>query len=266
MKSGARRLATMAQRFSFSSTEELTVETKKRIFCFPYAGGSSFAFRKMGQILDSAADLVLLDYPGHGTRSGEEFAGSMTELVEDIAGKVLVDMRLNSCHDCMFLGHSMGALVAYETARVLENSITIERLILCGSLPPGMEKTDFGSYDREGAFDHFFRMGWIPDEIRKEKELYDYFSEIIYSDVRIMNTFNTGKEANHVHIPLSIYYGVEDGDCDRESMKKWAEKTTADCRFCPMDGDHFFLFRDSRAFCARIIKEDLPVDLCRVGL
>lgn len=151
------------------------METKRRIYCFPYAGGSSLAFRDVAKRLSSIADVVVLDYPGHGTRFGEKFADNMEELAQETARQIFIDMQQNACPKCIFLGHSMGALVAYETAKMIEDVIMIDKLILCGSLPPDMEREDYSSYDRDAAFDKFFMMGWIPDEVRDEPELYDIF-------------------------------------------------------------------------------------------
>ena len=153
----------------------------------------------------------------------------------------------------------MGALVAYETAKMIEDVIMIDKLILCGSLPPDMEREDYSSYDRDAAFDKFFMMGWIPDEVRDEPELYDIFSEIIYSDIKVLSTIDVEKENNLIHIPLSIYYGEDDRDCDRLNMKGWMKKTNKKCNIHSMTGDHFFLFEYPKMFCKQIIEEELLV-------
>ena len=235
------------------------METKRRIYCFPYAGGSSLAFRDIAKRLSSIADVVVLDYPGHGTRFGEKFADNMEELAKESARQIFIDMQQNACQKCIFLGHSMGALVAYETAKMIEDVIMIDKLILCGSLPPDMEREDYSSYDRDAAFDKFFMMGWIPDEVRDEPELYDIFSEIIYSDIKVLSTIDVEKENNLIHIPLSIYYGEDDRDCDRLNMKGWMKKTNKKCNIHSMTGDHFFLFEYPKMFCKQIIEEELLV-------
>lgn len=68
------------------------MKTKKRIYCFPYAGGSSFAFRNLSKCLSYMSDVIVLDYPGHGTRFGEKFADNMEELTKELANQVLIDM------------------------------------------------------------------------------------------------------------------------------------------------------------------------------
>ena len=57
----------------------IKMKTKKRIYCFPYAGGSSFTFRNLSKCLSYLSDVIVLDYPGHGTRFGEKFADNMEE-------------------------------------------------------------------------------------------------------------------------------------------------------------------------------------------
>lgn len=232
------------------------MKTKKRIYCFPYAGGSSFAFRNLSKYLSYMSDVIVLDYPGHGIRFGEKFAENMEELTKEIANQVFIDMDQSSSEACIFLGHSMGALVAYETAKIIENTIKIDKLILCGSLPPNFEKYNYNLNNKDEVFNKIFMLGGIPSEIRDEPELYNIFSEIIYHDIKILNTFHLEKEDNIINIPLSIYYGEDDSYCDRINMREWVNKTNKNCTIHSMPGDHFFLFTYPKLFCKKLIESE----------
>ncbi|TRV78301.1 thioesterase [Streptomyces sp. 130] len=85
------------------------------LFCLPYAGGSSMAFRSWTGALPGC-EVVTTDYPGHLLRPGERLVRSMDRMVDLLCGE-LAD-RWD--HPFVLLGSSMGALVAFELARRAE--------------------------------------------------------------------------------------------------------------------------------------------------
>lgn len=92
---------------------------RARLICFPHAGGAAGGYR--GWALDAPWDVEVsaVQYPGRGDRFGEHPAADMTSLVDDVVAGLLREHTADALATTVLFGHSMGAAVAYETARRL---------------------------------------------------------------------------------------------------------------------------------------------------
>jgi medium-chain acyl-[acyl-carrier-protein] hydrolase len=86
-----------------------------RLFCLPYAGGWSQIYRPWINHLSHDIELCLIDLPGRGPRLSETPITSLSVLVEEI----LVNIHTYLDRPFAFFGHSMGALLAFELAKLL---------------------------------------------------------------------------------------------------------------------------------------------------
>ncbi|BFP56993.1 thioesterase II family protein [Streptomyces fimicarius] len=86
-----------------------------RLICFPPAGGSARFFQPWLRELPASVELGAVQYPGRGDRAGESPPVHLDDLVEPAAKELAerADLPL------VLFGHGMGALAAFETARVL---------------------------------------------------------------------------------------------------------------------------------------------------
>ncbi|MEU3199947.1 cytochrome P450 [Streptomyces sp. NPDC006996] len=86
-----------------------------RVFCLPYAGGSSLAFRQWHELGDGI-EVLTPDYPGHLFRSAEPLVDDLGKLVR------LLFEELSPGWDKPFVlcGASLGGLVAFELTRAAE--------------------------------------------------------------------------------------------------------------------------------------------------
>jgi len=98
-----------------------------RLVCLPHAGGSAAAFRDWGTHLPGL-EVHAVRYPGRAERIDEPTPSDIVEMAGQIAEAVapLAPLAL--------FGHSLGAVVALETARALDVGGTpVEHLIASGS-------------------------------------------------------------------------------------------------------------------------------------
>src|SRR5688572_922831 len=86
-----------------------------RVFCFPYAGGSSHVFKGWQHFLGSH-ELRAVTYPGTAERINEELVRALPALVDLLAAEITPLLDRPS----LFFGHSLGGLVAFELARLLQ--------------------------------------------------------------------------------------------------------------------------------------------------
>ena len=89
-----------------------------RLFCFPYAGAGASVFRNWMSDVDSDIEVYSVQLPGRENRLREPTLQSFEELVPALTGGImgLLDRPF------AFYGHSLGAKIAFETARALRRS------------------------------------------------------------------------------------------------------------------------------------------------
>src|SRR6059058_3650797 len=83
-----------------------------RLICFPHAGGSASAYVPLARALAPEVEVLAVQYPGRQDRRHEPPIEDVNRLA-DLAADVL---PTDSARPYALFGHSMGALVAYETA------------------------------------------------------------------------------------------------------------------------------------------------------
>jgi len=93
-----------------------------KLYCFPCLGGSvQSQFKDWGNLYDRKAGhagvAVLVEYPGHGASAEPELLKDMDVLVKHLVEQLELDEEEGPY---ALLGHSMGAIVAYEVARYMQ--------------------------------------------------------------------------------------------------------------------------------------------------
>ena len=86
-----------------------------RLFCFPYAGGGPHTFASWRTAFPAWVGVHSVQLPGRGRRLAEPLLDRVELLVAPIADAI----RAMDDRPYVLFGHSMGALLAFETARAL---------------------------------------------------------------------------------------------------------------------------------------------------
>lgn len=90
----------------------------KKLITFPCAGGSANNFNKIIKNLD--CKIYSMEYSGHWTRYEERAYDSMEDCIESLYSEI--EEIVTETDEIFLLGHSMGAIVAYEIAvRLLDH-------------------------------------------------------------------------------------------------------------------------------------------------
>src|ERR1051326_2592675 len=101
--------------FSGSRLSECGATKAMSLFCFPYAGVGAAIFRDWRDQLPTSLEVLPVELPGNGSRCSEPLLRHVTELAAAAAEALEPFCRGSYC----FFGHSLGALLAFETARIL---------------------------------------------------------------------------------------------------------------------------------------------------
>ncbi|MEQ1848829.1 MAG: alpha/beta fold hydrolase, partial [Nitrospira sp.] len=88
-----------------------------RLFCLPYAGGSSTIFYRWSEYVSPAIEVCSVQLPGREGRLTMPPYTSMRPLVQAIGNAILPFLD----KPYVLFGHSLGGLIAFELARYLHD-------------------------------------------------------------------------------------------------------------------------------------------------
>lgn len=211
-----------------------------RLFCFPFAGGAAGAFRSWAPALPSSLELCLVQLPGRETRAGEPFFNRLRPLVESFVRAA--DRYFDE--PFAFVGHSMGALIAFETTRRLRS--------LGRPLPRHLFVSSFRSPRvpsreprlHEAPDDHFLKrlraMGGTPPAVIENAELMELFMPVLRADFAVCGTYEYHPEPP-LDCPISVFGGRTDTYTPPEDLDRWREETTRGFSLDVFDGGHFYM-------------------------
>ena len=121
-------------------------DARMRLICFPFAGGGSAVFDRWGEAFDPAIEILSVEAPGRLGRINEKPVRTVEEFVRELLPELLE--RLDRPH--ALLGHCLGGLTLYETARFLQarkRPLPV-RIFVSGARPPNALRAP-GGFERE---------------------------------------------------------------------------------------------------------------------
>ena len=234
--------------------KRLVKDAPLRLFCFPYAGGGVTAFRAWPEYLPHNLEVQTLELPGRETQLRLPSFLRVEPLVRAIADALKDYMD----RPFAFFGHSMGALVSFELARLLrrEHATEPRALFVSGRRPPQLP-IEPPTYDLpEPEFiEELRRMGGTPEEVLNHPELLTLLLPTLRSDFELCQTYSYTEEPPF-SFPITAFGGLNDQFVPREEMDKWREQTTGPFQLRMFPGDHFFL-HSSQALLLQMLSRDL---------
>lgn len=211
-----------------------------RLFCFPYAGGSSQIYHGWPQHLPSEIEVVAVELPGRGRRFREAPFTDLNRLVQDLM------LALPAYFDkpFAFFGHSMGGLIAFElTHQMVGNLPQPLHLIVSGhEAPQNLPVRQPIHHLPEAQFiEEIRQFNGTPDELLESEEFRKLFLPVLRSDFTLLETYQYNAQKEHLNIPITVFGGLQDPNITYEDLRDWQSQTQKDCSVVLFAGDHFFL-------------------------
>lgn len=226
-----------------------------RLFCFPYAGSGAKIYHTWAEQLPSDVEVYLARLPGREGRLREVPLTRLTSLVDLINSEIRP--LLNK--PFAFFGHSMGAIVAFELARILrrENGLEAEHLFISGRRAPQLPRDEPITYHLpDPEFTQALRdLNGTPNAVLEHPELMNLMMPLLRADFEVCQTYSFEPQAP-LTCSMTIFGGLQDRDVPRESLVAWREQTTSPCNVRMLPGDHFFL-HSSQALLLRVLNREL---------
>ncbi|WP_051645236.1 thioesterase domain-containing protein [Labrenzia sp. DG1229] len=216
-----------------------------KLYVFPHAGGTATGMRHWSEIFAPQIELRVVEAPGRDRTyiKAPEMIDVM-EMASLLAGDISREQFEAAVTDYAFLGHSLGALLAFETARQMNRSKMKMpvHLFVCGHRAPHLPaKRDIIHNLDDAAFDQALStLGGTPPEIMESADLLDLIRPTLRRDIRAAEIYNCDNSAL-LNIPITAFGGSSDSFVTFSEIREWQRWTTNRFSFAMFEGGHFFL-------------------------
>lgn len=232
-----------------------TTSERIRLICFPYAGGGPYIFRKWSAWLPAHVGLYAVNLPGRGSR----LQHAPVSQIQSIVNAVVKDLHSLCNMPIAFFGHSMGALVAFETARALrrQGHAGPSLLIASGRRSPQTadQRERIHDLPDEVFLDKLKELGGTPKEVLQSKELMALLMPTLRADFSVLDNYQY-EPGTPLDCPITVVSGAQDERACGKMMSGWSMQTSHMMSLYELQGGHFFI-HTAEAELGKIITRDL---------
>ncbi|MEW1864582.1 alpha/beta fold hydrolase [Streptomyces sp. NBC_00669] len=232
-------------------------EPAPRLVCFPHAGGSASYFFPVSRALAPRVEVLAVQYPGRQDRRTDP----LIDDAEQLADRVTAALGPWTDRPLTFFGHSLGAVVAFEVARRLQDAgRPVDGLIASGRRAPSRfreERVHLGT-DAQ-VRDELSRLNGTDARVLADRELLASLLPAVRSDYKAVETYRY-RPGPALGCPLLVLTGADDPHVTADEAEAWREHTTGPYEVRVYPGGHFFLTTHATAvtelIAARITRSE----------
>ena len=213
---------------------------RMRLFCFPYAGGGAGVYRPWRDAVPDAVEVCAIAPPG---REGSFGIPAITDMATLVSGVVHAMDGLLDLPFALF-GHSLGSLVAYETALALAHQGRGEPLLLIvsGRGAPHIPSTRPPVYQLPDnvLVNEIARLGGTAAEILEHPEIVELFLPTLRADFQLSDTYRA-PESGQLSSPVLALGSHGDDYFTEDALHAWGSVTRGSFSTRMFPGGHFYL-------------------------
>lgn len=209
----------------------------KNLVCFHYAGSGANYFREWGKYIGASTNLYALRLPGRETLYHvppyKEFKQILSDIKQPLLSLLSQSIPLN------FFGHSMGALIAFETARVLRNYSNLNGLYLSGlGHPKYISHSERKPMTKSELKDYFDINNLELDN--HADELLEIANYVLLNDYAVCDSYQY-LEMDKLNLPITAFVGRQDKIHTYASAQQWKNETRNQFSIHSYSGGHLFI-------------------------
>jgi surfactin synthase thioesterase subunit len=222
-----------------------------RLFCLPHAGGSAVFYRTWAKEISPAVEVHAVQYPGRSDRIADPFVTDAHQLARLVAGAMapLLDRPV------ALFGHSMGAVLAYEVARLLqERGAPPVHVFASGTRAPhDRENEHVSDKDDDGVVAAMVKLGGTDAEALQDPELRELVLPYVRNDFKLIEEYRH-RPGTRLTVPLTALVGDSDDHVSEEQARRWSEVTDGAFALRVFPGDHFYLVPNQSEVLAHVMR------------
>ncbi|WP_117208644.1 thioesterase II family protein [Allorhizocola rhizosphaerae] len=211
-----------------------------RLVCFPHAGGSASFYFPVSQALSPAVDVVAVQYPGRQDRRAEP---ALTR-IQDLADRATEVLASYVDRPTVFFGHSMGAVVAFETALRLETAgRPVRALVASGRRAPSrVRHENVHQRSDDGILAELRLLSGTEANLLGDRDVVLMILPALRADYQAVETYRC-EPGRRIAAPILALVGDADPRVDTEEVESWSAHTAGGFRLRVLPGGHFYLTR-----------------------
>ncbi|MFI8826810.1 thioesterase II family protein [Streptomyces sp. NPDC053431] len=222
-----------------------TPDSGVRLVCLPHAGGSASFYHPMSQALSGRLDVMAIQYPGRQDRRKEPCVEDIGELALAVAAE------LEPCLDrpVALFGHSMGATLAFEVARVMERkyAFTAAHVFVSGRQAPSIHRDETVHLrGDDGIVREMLALQGTDAAVLADEELLRMALPALRGDYRAIERYRAEPGAV-VAAPVTALTGDSDPRVSVADAEAWRSHTTSGFDLRVFTGGHFFPAKNQAA-------------------
>ncbi|MFC8527725.1 thioesterase II family protein [Nocardia sp. NPDC057227] len=227
------------------------------LLIFPHAGAGASAYRALSAALAAHYDVIVFQYPGRQDRAGEPALGSLPDIAVGAYGEFRMS-PYNRDTPIVVFGHSMGAFVAFEFARLaIAAGVDVRQLTVSAAVAPS--RAQFREPTPEGdeeLLDHLVSLEGIDADVLASREMMRFSLPAIRADHRASEAYRcpaSVRVATRVH----AIGGDRDPIVSMADLHGWSSHSD-DVEVTLFEGGHFYLQQHLEAVTGLLAEQAYP--------
>ncbi|MDO0929808.1 alpha/beta fold hydrolase [Streptomyces sp. TG1A-8] len=212
-----------------------------RLVCCPHAGGSASTFFPLSRELAdrSRVEVVAVQYPGRQDRR----EAPMELGIRAMAARIAEELSAWADRPLSVFGHSMGATVGYELARVLKATASPgpDQVIVSGQRSPELQSSrPVAELDDDALVRELALLGGTSPELLDDSDVLQMFLPPLRADYAALRAYRHRPEPR-LSCPVTALVGASDPKVTVEEAAGWSDVTHGPFDLRIFEGGHFYL-------------------------
>ncbi len=208
-----------------------------KLLLYAHLGGVASAYRTHLVPVVTECECVAADLPGCGLRHAEPPAVDLRHAAALEAQRIAQDMK-----PVILFGHSLGALVAFEVARLRQAmGHAVAGLVVSGRRAPDVTTNARPSGERtdEELLAFLRQVGGTPEAVLADREMTAFFLPALRAGFRMLDSYRYVPEPI-LHCPLLVLGGIDDPMVDEAELAGWSRCVQGSIKVVRPPGGHMF--------------------------
>lgn len=222
------------------------------IVVFPHAGAAAASYRKLANALAAGGDTFIVQYP----RRAERLHHPAPDSIRDLARGLFEAGPWHRAAPLRLFGHSMGAVVAFEFARIAEQRGTaVQKLwVSAGPVPSAVATLPELPTDDRQLLADLAELGGTDPRLLADEEFAELLINAARCDYRALNRYDC-RDGVRIRADIHAVGARQDNRVDARSLYRWAYHTDGSFSSSFFDGGHFYINDHINTLAHRVIRD-----------
>ncbi|MFI6171700.1 thioesterase II family protein [Nocardia sp. NPDC051052] len=211
------------------------------LLIFPHAGAGASAYRVLAKKLSETFDVVVCQYPGRQDRAREAAATSLPEMARG-AFEAFRASSHDRARPLTIFGHSMGAIIAFEFARLAEAAGLEVRLLGASASVAPSRVADLPPHptEDEQLLDHMGALNGTGSDVMASRDVMRMALPVMKADYRAFDGYSCAADIE-IDAPIQVLGGDDDPFIEPRHLYAWSAHSRANVQVILFAGGHFYL-------------------------